>query len=45
MSPTIIALINGKASKIIIAMTIAIPFVSILRIDAPRYAKTNASEM
>ncbi len=42
---TIIALINGKASKIIKAITIAIPLVSILKIDAPKYAKTNASEI
>jgi hypothetical protein len=40
-----IALINGNASNIIKAITIAMPFVSILRIDAPRYAKTNAYEM
>jgi len=39
---TMIALINGSASKITIAMTIAIPFVSILKIEAPKYAKTNA---
>lgn len=39
---TIIALIKGKASNIITAITIAIPFVSILKIEAPRYAKTNA---
>lgn len=39
------ALITGRANKISNPIMIAVYWLSILRVDAPRYANTNASHM